>query len=137
MLKTARSMLVLLTVLAAFAAGAMNGLVLCVNGVEHVAVEEVHCCTNEAGREHDHHQHDESDHGSGRCLDIQADVTLVREGAASPLQNVHFLLAPMLVPPVLTPALLPIDAVIPVAEHSGPPPAFDDLARLADIILLA
>lgn len=137
MLGLARLTLVLLTVLAAFVAGATSGRTLCLN---HLCMS--HPGQSAAGDPHgephnDGHHHDGEPHGSGRCLDIRSEATLVREDVASPLDHVHHLLSPALVPPVLTTVLLPLNARSPRIACAGPPPAFDDLARLGDIILLA
>ena len=125
-------MLVPATLLAIAFAGVLNGRVLCVNGPQHVVVEAAHSGPHDGN----HHHHDGEDHGDDRCFDIKCEATLVRDATASPLDNVHLLVAPALVPPVLTPVLPSPPARSFQIAYPGPPPAFDDLARLSEIVLL-
>jgi hypothetical protein len=139
MRKSARSLLVLLTMLAAVAAGVLNGRVVCMASGGHVALEEPH-------GEQRHAPHDHGCDGSGDpenhqapdkdgCTDIASGGTLVHEATLTTYSHEHVQLALFSVPTALT---VIAHAATPRSTESpfaGAPPAQADLSRLRSIIL--
>jgi hypothetical protein len=163
-LRAARLLTVLLTTLAASAAGALNGRVLCIGDGGHVAVEAPHtaaaCPATTAarhacygGRADDANVRtidadaradatlaaggDAHQGESDDCTDVEADGTPVRETPAATLAGAHLPQPFASVPPALwSDRFLSARLARPTTSALGHPPACGDLARLRAIVLL-
>lgn len=143
MARFTRTLFILLTALAATAAGALNGRIACLVDSGNVALEQPHRGTKHTPLDHgydggfdpdrhtpDRHTEDEE------CTDIGAGGTLVREAAVAAYCHEHAPLALPLVSPVLAAGLLAACPRSPELRFAGIPPAFADLTFLRSIILL-
>lgn len=150
MSRSLRLILVLFTTVAAFAAGVLNGRVVCMAGSNDVAFEEPHRgvehsshdhgCGDEDGPAHsdgdDRHPDSDRHAPAGGCTDMGAGGTLVREAAPSGYDHQHVQLSLPLVPAALSSLLHTSCPRSVELRFAGTPPALADLACLRSIILL-
>jgi hypothetical protein len=137
-LRFARVILVLAVAFGSCMAGLLNGRVLCLGGAaSHCAIEDPHadsCCpATHAGRERS--EPSEDGRGPAECVDVSANVELVRESAVTLLDLRHGQLP---LPPIFSGAFrsagAPAGRPARVALR-GHPPASDPLVFLNDIVL--
>lgn len=148
--RSLRLTFVLLTTVAAVAAGLLNGRVLCMAGPNHIAVEEPHPGVKHSSRDHacdsnvnasqsggeDRTTGDGGNTPDGGCTDLQAGGTPLREVPPAAYDHQHVQLA--------LPLALPNNSSLPSTtcprrrevRFAGTPPGLADLACLRSIILL-